>query len=314
MEAVTVAVLNALLRPLIEARLPEWVEPRWYSNREEAFALAPAAEIGWFDMHKHADMIHAIELARDMRWLNSVIAGLDFIPAELLGRGFRISNGAGINAITIAEYVVMGMLSIAKGYRDVVRAQDRREWLREAPGKRELYGGKALIIGYGAIGSLVDERLTAFGVEVTKVRRSAGPGTLGPDEWRARLGEFDWVILAVPATPETVGMFSADEIAALKGDAVLVNVARGVVVDQDALVAALQERRIGGAFLDVTTPEPLPPEHPLWTLDNAHVTMHLSGNSQDKMFVRAAERFLRNLARFHAGDPLEAEFHPARGY
>ncbi|MEN9718460.1 MAG: hypothetical protein RIQ99_1338 [Pseudomonadota bacterium] len=313
MEAVTVAVLNALLRPLIEARLPEWVEPRWYSNREEAFALAPAAEIGWFDMHKHADMIHAIELARDMRWLNSVIAGLDFIPAELLGRGFRISNGAGINAITIAEYVVMGMLSIAKGYRDVVRAQDRREWLREAPGKRELYGGKALIIGYGAIGSLVDERLTAFGVEVTKVRRSAGPGTLGPDEWRARLGEFDWVILAVPATPETVGMFSADEIAALKGDAVLVNVARGVVVDQDALVAALQERRIGGAFLDVTTPEPLPPEHPLWTLDNAHVTMHLSGNSQDKMFVRAAERFLRNLARFHAGDPLEAEFHPARG-
>ncbi|MEN9684186.1 MAG: hypothetical protein RLZZ427_1937 [Pseudomonadota bacterium] len=310
----TVAVLNALLRPLIEARLPKWVEPRWYTNREEAFALAPSAEIGWFDMHKHADMIHAIDLARDMRWLNSVIAGLDFIPAELLGRGFRISNGAGINAITIAEYVVMGMLSIAKGYRDVVRAQDRHEWLREAPGKRELFGSKALIIGYGAIGSLVDERLAAFGVEVTKVRRSAGPGTLGPDDWRARLGEFDWVILAVPATPETVGMFGAAEIAAMDSDAVLVNVARGVVVDQDALVAALQQRRIGGAFLDVTTPEPLPPEHPLWLLDNAQVTMHLSGNSQDKMFVRAAERFLRNLDRFHAGDPLEAEFHPARGY
>ncbi|MEN9718356.1 MAG: hypothetical protein RIQ99_1234, partial [Pseudomonadota bacterium] len=136
----------------------------------------------------------------------------------------------------------------------------------------------------------------------------------GPDEWRARLGEFDWVILAVPATPETVGMFGAAEIAAMDSDAVLVNVARGVVVDQDALVAALQQRRIGGAFLDVTTPEPLPPEHPLWLLDNAQVTMHLSGNSQDKMFVRAAERFLRNLDRFHAGDPLEAEFHPARGY
>ncbi|MFM2301616.1 MAG: hypothetical protein RLZZ84_1352 [Pseudomonadota bacterium] len=311
----TIAVLNALLRPLIEARLPDWVEPRWYANRQEAFDLAPAAEIGWFDMHKHADMIHAIELAVNMRWLNSVIAGLDFLPVELLQqRGVRISNGAGINAITIAEYVVMGMLSIAKGYREVVRAQDRHEWLREAPGKRELYGSKALILGYGAIGSLVDERLAAFGVAVTKVRRSPGPGTLGPDEWRARLGEFDWVILAVPATPETVGMFGAAEVAAMKADAVLVNVARGVVVDQDALVAALQDRRIGGAFLDVTTPEPLPADHPLWVLDNAHVTMHLSGNSQDKMFVRAAERFLRNLDNYRAGRPLEAEFHPARGY
>lgn len=311
----TITVLNAALKPLLEAHLPDWVEPRWYTTKEEAFELAPQAEIGWLDMHKHVDMVRAVELAVNLRWLNSLIAGLDFLPPGLLAkRGVRVSNGAGINAITIAEYVVLGMLSIAKGYREVVRAQDRHQWLRDSPGKRELYGSKALILGYGAIGQLVDERLAAFGVEVTKVRRTPGPGTLGPDAWRARLGEFDWVILAVPATSETVGMIGAAEIAALKSDAVLVNVARGVVVDQDALVAALRDKRIGGAFLDVTTPEPLPADHPLWSLDNAEVTMHLSGAAQNRMFARAAERFLRNLANYRAGAPLEAEFDPARGY
>ena len=146
------------------------------------------------------------------------------------------------------------------------------------------------------------------------MRRSGGPGTLTPDAWRGRLGEFDWVILAVPATPETDAMISASELAAMRPDAVLVNIARGAVVDQDALVAALTEKRIGGAFLDVTTPEPLPADHPLWSLENAQVTMHLSGRAQSKMFVRSAERFLANCRRFVAGEPLEPVFDPVRGY
>src|SRR5690606_38213941 len=145
----------------------------------------------------------------------------------------------------------------------------------------------------------------AFEVEVSVVRRSGGEGALGPDEWRARLGEFDWVILAAPATPETDAMIGAEELAAMKADAVLVNIGRGAVVDQDALVAALEDKRIGGAFLDVTTPEPLPGDHKLWSLDNAHVTMHLSGRAQDRMFVRSAERFIVNCRRYVAGEPLE---------
>lgn len=311
----TKAVLSALTRPLIEAHLPDWVEPLWYSSKDEAVALAPQAEIGWFDLTDRDKIITAINAAVDMKWYTSIIAGLDYLPEGLLDRpGLRVTNGAGINAVTIAEYVVMGMLSIAKGYRQVVRAQERHEWLRPAPGRRELLDSKALILGYGAIGQMVDARLAAFGVEVTKVRRSPGPGTLGPGEWRSRIGEFDWIIIAVPATPETVGMVGAAEIAAMKGDAVLVNVARGVVVDQDALLVALQEQRIGGAFLDVTEPEPLPPEHPLWDCDNAEITMHLSGHSQNKMFKRGAERFLRNLDNYRAGRPLEAEYFPARGY
>ena len=229
-------------------------------------------------------------------------------------RGTIITNGAGINAITIAEYVVMGMLTIAKGYREVVHAQDRREWLLASPGRRELAGSKALLLGYGAIGKLVEARLAAFDVAVTKVRRNAGPDTLGPDQWRARLGEFDWIILAVPATPDTDAMIGAAELAAMKPEAVLLNIARGAVVDQDALVAALTEQRIAAAFLDVTTPEPLPADSPLWSLPNAHVTMHLSGRATEKMFIRSAERFVANLHRWGRGEPVEPRFDLDLGY
>ena len=308
-------VAAGLIRPLIEPRLPDWVEPHWYSSKEEGMALAPLAEIGWFDMYDKADMAAIIGAAKAMKWLNSVYAGVDGMPlAQLQSQGTLITNGAGINAITIAEYVVMGMLTVAKGYRDVVRAQDKQEWLQDSPGKVELHGSKALLLGYGAIGKLIESRLKAFDVDVVAVRRSPGPGTLGPDEWRARLGEFDWVILAVPATPETEAMIGAAELAAMKPSATLINIARGVVVDQDALVDALRSKSIGAAFLDVTTPEPLPAGHPLWSLDNAHVTMHLSGRAQSKMFIRAAERFLENLALYRAGAPLLHQVNLALGY
>ena len=232
----------------------------------------------------------------------------------LAERGITVTNGAGINAVTIAEYVVMGMLTIAKGYRQVMRAAERREWLVDSPGKRELAGTKALLLGYGAIGQLIKPRLEAFEVAVSVVRRSGGEGTLRPEEWRARLGEFDWVILVVPATPETQGMIGAGELAAMKRDAVLLNFARGSVIDQPALVEALEKKTIGGAFLDVTTPEPLPADHPLWALDNAHISMHLSGRAQDKMFLRSAERFLDNLDKSLKGEPLAPIFDPAKGY
>ena len=311
----TKATLSALIRPLVEPRLPDWVEPHWFASTEELMAGVGEAEIGWFDLYDHDPMIEAAKAATKLRWLNSIYAGLDFLPLDLLAqRDVIITNGAGINAITIAEYVVMGMLNIAKGYREVVRAQERREWLTDSPGKRELYGSKALLLGFGAIGKLIEQRLAAFGVEVTVVRRTPGPDTLGPDEWRSRLGEFDWVILAVPATPETDAMIGAEELAAMKSDAVLVNIARGAVVDQPALVEALEAKSIGGAFLDVTTPEPLPQDHSLWSLDNAHITMHLSGRAQTLMFQRSADRFIENLARYKAGEDLHPRLDPQRGY
>ena len=307
--------MPAPFKAMLGGRLPDWVEPRWFTNREDALAMGPGTQIGWFDMFSKEAMAEAIANAADLKWLNSLFAGVDGMPlAVLRQRGVIVTNGVGINAITIAEYVVMGMLTVAKGYREVVRAQDRHEWLHDSPGKVELYGSKALLIGYGAIGKLIAERLAPFGVDVTFVRRKPDEKALAPDQWRARLGEFDWVILAVPATPETDKMIGTDELAAMKPTAVLINIARGTVVDQDALIETLRNRKIAAAFLDVTTPEPLPPESPLWTLDNAHITMHLSGRAQDLAFVRSSDRFIENLHRYGRGEALEPQVNLALGY
>ncbi|MEP5938541.1 MAG: D-2-hydroxyacid dehydrogenase [Erythrobacter sp.] len=311
----TILAISGLIRPLLEPRLPDDVDVRWFMTKEEALEAVPEAEIGWFDMYEQDAMVETLRAAKNLKWLNSIYAGLDFLPMDvLLDRGITVTNGAGINALTIAEYVVMGMLNIAKGYRDVMRAQDRKEWLQDSPGKRELAGSKALLLGYGAIGQLIKPRLEGFDIDVTVVRRSGGEGVLTPDQWRSQLGEFDWIILAVPATPETDAMIGESELAAMKSDAVVVNIARGAVIDQPALVEALQAKAIGGAFLDVTTPEPLPEDHALWTLDNAHISMHLSGRAQEKMFQRSADRFLDNLAKYRSGQPVAPVFDPARGY
>jgi phosphoglycerate dehydrogenase-like enzyme len=311
----TILVASAMARPLLEPRLPDWVDAHWFTTTEELFTLAPRAEIGWFDLYSKPDMAEAVRRATNLKWLNSIYAGVDGMPLDILAeRGVAYTNGAGINAITIAEYVVMGMLTVAKGYRDVVRAQERHEWLMDSPGKVELYGSKALLLGYSAIGKLVEERLLPFGVDVTVVRRSKGENVLGPNDWRAQLQDFDWVILAVPATSETDGMIGAAELAAMKSSAVIINIARGSVIDQDALVAALSAKRIGGAFLDVTTPEPLPPGDPLWGIDSAHISMHLSGRAQDKMFARSVDRFLANLDRWHDGERVEPQVDLALGY
>ncbi|MDE8654115.1 D-2-hydroxyacid dehydrogenase [Novosphingobium album (ex Liu et al. 2023)] len=311
----TVTVMSAAVRPLLEARLPDWVEPRWFETGEELLALAPGAEIGWFDTFDFTHAIEAYRRATRARWLSTMAAGVDPFPLALLReRGVVFTNGAGLNALTIAEYAVMGMLAIAKGYRQVVRAQDRREWLTEAPGKRELWGSKALILGAGGIGGRIGELLRGFGVAVAEVRRRPAPGALGPDEWRARLGEFDWIVVAVPATPDTDKLLDADVFAAMKRGAAVLNFARGAVIDQEALMAALDAGQVGAAFLDVTDPEPLPADHPLWGYDNVQITMHLSGRSQETLFHRAADRFCENLARYARGEPLSHVVDLTSGY
>jgi len=317
MQSIITATFPVMMRAPLEPLLPEGLQVRWFASKQEAVEMAPGAQIGWFDMVDKDAMSAAIVAATEMRWLNSLMAGMDGLPLSVLRqRGVVVTNGVGINALTIAEYVLMGMLTIAKDYRSVVHAQQRHEWLKDSPGKVELAGTRALVLGYGAIGQLVEPRLQAMGVDVTVVRRTPDGTTrvLGPDQWRARLGAFDWVILAVPGTEETRHMIGADELAAMKRSAVLINVARGSVVDQDALVRVLQQRGIGAAFLDVTEPEPLPPDHPLWSLDNAHITMHLSGRAQDRMVERAGARFLDNLARYRAGTALQYQVDLARGY
>jgi phosphoglycerate dehydrogenase-like enzyme len=301
------AVLPALARPLLEPRLPADLKVAWFASpREAAVGIADAA-IAWVDMQPTSLVAEAVRAGGPkLRWVSTIYAGLDAFPLDWLReRGVVLTNGVGINAVTVAEYAVMGVLAAAKRFDEVVRAQGRREWLADAPGKLELSGTRALVIGYGAIGRLIGDRLAAFDVQVTGVTRSGAHGTLAPDAWRDRLPDFDWIILAAPSTPETKAMIGAAELARFKPGAWLVNIARGDMIDEEPLLAALRSGSIGGAFLDPTDPEPLPPEHPLWTAPDCMLTMHLSGRSQTKMFQRAGELFLQNLDAFRAGRPMK---------
>jgi len=309
------AVLPALARPLIEPQLPAGLDVAWFTNHEEATAMVADADIAWVDMQRPAWTAEAVAAGITLKWVSTIYAGLDAFPLALLKeRGTVLTNGVGINAIAVAEYAVMGVLAAAKRFDEVVRIADRHEWTITAPGQIELLDTTALIIGYGAIGKLIGDRLAAFGVAVTGVTRSGRDGTLTPDQWPTRIDEFDWVILAAPSTDHTKALLGADEFTAMKNSAWLINIARGDMVDQDALIEALTKRRIAGAFLDVVTPEPLPPEHPLWSAPNAIHTMHLSGRSQTKMFQRATALFLRNLKAFMAGEPLENQVDLDAGY
>lgn len=311
----TVAVFTGSARPFLEHRLPVGIEALWFDTPEQLLELAPRAEIGWFDVFGCDAFAQAIHRAENLRWLSTVAAGVNHLPLDVLAsRGAVFTNGAGLNASAIAEYALLGMLTMAKGYRNVVQAQDRHEWLRVPPGVGELAGTSALIIGAGAIGGRVAHLLRAFDVSVTEVRRSDVPGTLGPDEWRAQLGQFDWVIVAVPSTPETHGMMSAAEFSAMKPGATIMNFARGEVIETEALLSAIDSGHLGGAFLDVTDPEPLPPEHALWTREKVHISMHLSGRSQNTIMRKGAERFLANLPKFLAGEPLDHRVDLQAGY
>lgn len=312
-----VALFPALARPLLESRLPVGIDARWFADPAEAAALAAEAEIAWLDASPASAARPAIEAATRLKWLSTLYAGLDTFPLDLLAeRGVILTNGSGLNAFAVADYAVMGVLVSAKGFADVVRAHDRREWLAASPGTIELAGSRALVIGYGTIGAAIGERLKAFGVAVTGVRRTPDttPGMIGPDDWRAVLSDQDWVVLAAPSTGETRAMIGAAELAAMKRSAWLINIARGDMIDQDALVEALAAKRIGGAFLDPTDPEPLPADHPLWTARNAIVTMHLSGRSQTSMFRNAADLLIDNLHRYLAGEPLRNRVDLSLGY
>ncbi len=311
------AVISGMVRPLLEGKLPDAIEPVWFMTPDEAKDAIVDADIAWADMNDPSAMRDVFLAGEKLKWVSTIYAGLDHFPvAELAERGTMVTNGVGINTIAVAEYAVMGMLSLAKNYPDVVRASDNREWLNSSPGTIELYETKALVIGYGAIGQAIAERLSGFGVAVTGVARTACPESniLGSNDWQGRIGEFDWVVLATPSTAETKQLLNADLLAAMKRESFIVNIARGDCIDQDAMIALLQSHHLGGAFLDVTTPEPLPSDHPLWSMPNVQLSMHLSGRAQRKMFPRSATLFIKNAQAFVAGEPLDNRVDLALGY
>ncbi len=315
---IPVIVAPDLMRPLLEPLLPlDQVEVHWFADVDEAIALAPLADIGWLDILRLEDDPRPVLAATKAGWLHTTLAGLSKIPVGFAReRGIVVTKGTGLTASAVADYALMGMLILAKRADEIVRAQDRREWLSHPPCNDDLEGASALIIGLGAIGAKLGERLRACGMDVTGVRRQAdaAQGIISADAWRACLSAFDYVILAAPETPETAHMIGAPEFAAMKPGARFVNIARGSMVDQDALIAALRSGHLRAAFIDVTDPEPLPADHALWSAPNILITMHMAGRGNLPMYAQAARRFADNVRRWLAGEPLEAVADLDRGY
>ena len=283
-------------------------------------ALADAdAFFGWHFPEEH------FAASPRLRWVQSVNAGADanLFPA-MCASDVVLCNGAGLHTTCIPEHVVGQMLVLARNFHESLRLQARGEWNRfgvilHGAGVRELRGSHLALIGAGPIGAHLGPLARAFGQRVRVLRRDpskavdGAEAVVGPAALPELLAWADFVVLAMPLTPETRGMIDAAALAAMKPTAFLINVARGEVVDDDALVAALREQRIAGAALDVFDPEPLPENHPYWTLPNLVLTPHISGYTP-RYFELAMELFEDNLARHLEGRPLRNVVDKSLGY
>lgn len=242
-----------------------------------------------------------------MRWFHGSFVGMDHpIFREIAERGVVVTNAPGVTAQPIAQYVLAMMLRHAKNIPAWEAAQRERAWRRVE--SQELTGQTVAVIGLGGIGREVARLAAAFGMRVIGTRRRpqpvAGIDRLYPSEsLHEMLAEADYVVLSAPLTPETDGLIDAAAFAAMRPHTYLVNVARGPIVVEQALVEALREGRIAGAALDVFDREPLPAESPLWSLENVIITPHNSAASP-KTQERGALIFLDNLRRYAASDPL----------
>jgi phosphoglycerate dehydrogenase-like enzyme len=259
--------------------------------------------------------------APKLRWVQLTSAGIDrMLDGELAQSGVAIATASGIHAVPIGEYVMGVMLAFAKGLAGAVRAQAERTWRPYLA--EELYGKTVGIVGLGAIGGYVAKLAKADGMRVLAIRRSARKRGMGipdvdellpPSELGQLLSEADYVVIAVPLTSESEGLIGERELRAMKPTARIINIARGPVIDELALVLALKEGWIAGAALDVFQQEPLPPDSELWGLDNVILTPHISGGTPIYM-ERAVELLCDNLRRYVAAEPLRNVVDLQRGY
>ena len=249
-------------------------------------------------------------LAPRLRWIQAIGSGVgQFVPSNLSAGGITLTNAAGIGAVPIAEWVLGRVLSVYKRFDEHEAQQRRHEWA-EALGAR-LEGRTALIVGVGAIGTAVAVRLRAFGVRTIGVKRSYTPGMsnadvdelIGPADLPAALPRAHVVIVAAPGSAANENLFDATAFAAMRPGAVFVNVARGSLVDEDALLAALRSGHLRAAAIDVAREEPLPSHSPLWDAPNLAISPH-SSTSGDRYLERVVDLFVDNFARYTAGDPL----------
>lgn len=252
------------------------------------------------------------------QWIHATSAGVDAVLLdEVVESDIVVTNARGIFDDAIAEYVLGAVLAFAKDTRTNIELQRRHEW-RHRDTER-VAGKQLLVVGAGSIGRSIARLCGAAGMRVQGVARRARDGdedfeTIhAVDTLSARLPWADYVVIATPLTPETYHLFGDAQFAAMCRSARFINIGRGPIVDTDALVRALRERRIAGAALDVFEEEPLPPDHPLWDMDNVLISAHMAG---DFIGWREAlsRQFLDNLARWRAGESLHNVVDKSRGY
>lgn len=288
-----------------EARLPEEVIAR--------------IEVAFFSNDVFPDysrqFFSTVRKAPNLKWLHAFNVGVDHpIYLEMMARGVRLTHSAGTTAEPIAQTAIAALIMLARNFPRWLSAQREHRWdpMRLADFPRDLRGQTAVIVGLGSIGREIARLAQVLGLHVIGVRRSPlAPGDpvdemRTPEHLPALLPGADWLIIACPLTDETRGLVDAQLLARLPPSARFINVGRGEVVDEPALIEALRSGKLAGAYLDVFQQEPLAPESPLWDLPNVLVTPHnsaaASGNEQ-----RVYEMFVDNLARWKAAAPLHNE-------
>jgi glyoxylate/hydroxypyruvate reductase len=304
--------------------------PRYPGDHTAPMTRTPAQAAEWASLVAEAEVMLDVDRATErdlarqaprLRWIQLSSSGVVHI-VEQMGLGDRpivVTNAAGMHALPLAEFVLFAMLYFAKRMPRVLADQRRHHWERFA---LDTLPGKTLgIVGLGHVGGAIARLARSAGLRVVAVRRTAGAASESPDAdavyppagLRTLLGESDYVVLIVPLTPETAGLLGKAELAAMKPGAVLINIGRGQLVDEAALVESLRSGHLGGAALDVFATEPLPKASPLWDLPNVLVTPHSMSTALDEN-EWLVDLFSDNLRRYLAGQPLRNVFDRARGY
>lgn len=251
-----------------------------------------------------------------LRWVQMISAGYAGLVAHPLPPSVAVTNQGGIAAPAVAEHALALIMALNRGLPTAFAAQLEQRWDPKPirTHLRTLEGATVVIVGLGHVGRALAKRLAPFGATIVGVNRNGAPSsdvdrTVAIAALDSALAEADVVAVCLPGSPETRGLFGAERLAAIRPGACLVNVGRGEVVDAGALAAALHDGHLGGAALDVTDPEPLPADNPLWRAPNAIVTPHIGGGSPHSG-KRIAQLVVENAGRFMRGEPLLNQVHP----
>ncbi|MDX1744709.1 MAG: D-2-hydroxyacid dehydrogenase, partial [Halobacteriales archaeon] len=282
----------------IRERLPEYTVRRAATPAEERELIRSATVATGMEVDEEV-----LENAEQLRLFAGGAAGVDHLPMDQLkAHDVTVTNAAGVHVPTAAEHAIAGLLVLARRFDQAFRNHHEGHW-RHFQTHGELADATVTVVGLGTIGTRVAELLQAFGSEVIGVRHTPAKGgpadeVVGYDhaDLHGAFARSDYVVLACPLTETTRGLVDWQAFRTLPTDAALVNIARGPVIDTDALVAALRDNLIRGAVLDVTDPEPLPDGHPLWGMDEVVVTPHVAGHTH-AYWERIADVLARNLAR-----------------